>query len=120
MLHQPAHGGMASLVERDVLLLLAGDDLVLLLQTTDHAVHGIQEILAVDGLLLLPGRDEGGLVADVGDVGPGETRRLLGEELHVHGGVQFQGLQVHLEDGHALLEVGHVHVDLTVEASGAQ
>ena len=109
---------MACLVEGDGALLGGRHDLGLLLQTANDAINGVEEVLLGDGLGIAAGSNEGCLVADIGDVGTGETGRLTGKEVDVEAGVYLDGLQVYLEDLLALGEVGEVDVDLTVETSG--
>ena len=60
------------------------------------------------------------LVADVGNVGTRKTGSLTGEEIEVEVVGLLDGTQVHLEDGTALVDIGQVHVYLTVETSGTQ
>ena len=59
---------MASLMESNRTLLSLSHHLRLLLQTTDDTIHGIQEILLTHLLLTVTGSNQGGLVADVGNV----------------------------------------------------
>ena len=51
---------------------------------------------------------------------PENPGRLAGQEVHVHVVVELQRLQVHHEHLLALVQVGQVHVYLTVEAACAQ
>ena len=65
------------------------------------------------------GREDRGLVADVGEVGAGEAARLLGDQVQVD---VLDGLVagVHREDPLAALDVGRRDEHLAVEAAGAQ
>ena len=69
-----------------------------------------------------PSGDEGGLVADVGHVGPGHAGgqggQLPGDVLLVQ--VGFEAAQVDFENGGPALDVGRGHVDLSVEPAGSQ
>ena len=118
MLEHPAHSGVTGLVEGNGPLLLLGDQLVLLLESADHTVHGVQEVLLAHLLGVATGSDERRLVADVGDVRSTEAGRLAGQEVHINRVVRLEGAQVHIEDGLPLLEVRHVHVNLAVETAG--
>mmetsp|Transcript_4972 Transcript_4972/g.16656 ORF Transcript_4972/g.16656 Transcript_4972/m.16656 type:complete len:370 (+) Transcript_4972:176-1285(+) len=72
VLEEPAHRGVARLVVRDRGALLLREDLALLLQAADHAVHGALEMLHGHAVSPRARRVERGLVAHVGDVRPGE------------------------------------------------
>ena len=93
-------------------------DLAASFQSAYDAVDGIEEVLAVYGLLVLAGGYQCGLVADVGYVRSGEAGGLLGQELHVEVLHQLDLAQMHLEYLQALVLLGQVHVDLSVEAAG--
>ena len=67
----------------------------------------------------MAGGDQRSLVADVGDVGARETRRLTRQERTVELRIEFQRTQVDVENLLALLHVGQPHFDLTVETPGA-
>ena len=109
---------MSRFVECDGVLLVLRDDFGALFQTTDDAVHRIQEVLVRDELAVFSCGKEGRLVAHVGDVGAAESRRLLRQKIDVDGVVGFDGTQVYVEDGLALIDVWHVHIDLTVKTTG--
>ena len=103
-------------MEGDGVFLVFADDFGLLLQASHDAVHRIQEVLVCHQLPVFACRKQGRFVAHVGDVRPAEAWRLLGQELDVDGRVRLDRPQVHLEDGLAFHHVGHVDVDLAVEA----
>ena len=69
---------MPCLVVSDRAFLIIGEDLRLALQTTDNTVDGVHEVLFADFLMFITGSDECSLVADISDVGTGESRCLLG------------------------------------------
>ena len=108
---------MAGLVEGDGALLGGGHHLGLFLKSADDTVHSIQEILFLHTLLVVAGGYQRGLVADVGDVSTRETGRLTGQLLDVETLIDLDGLEVNLEDGLALVEVGEVNIYLAVEAA---
>ena len=116
----PRDGGVSCLVDGDAAFLLVGGDFRLFLQAADDAVDGGVEVGEVDHLLVVAGGDEGGLVADVGDVGAGEAGCLTCQQFDVEVVGLLDFAQVHVEDGHAVVDVGEVDVYLTVEAPGAQ
>ena len=66
------------------------------------------------------GREQRGLVHQVGEVGAGEAGRAPGQHVEVDAGRERLALGVHLEDRLAALEVGAVDDDLAVEAAGPQ
>ena len=66
------------------------------------------------------GRQQGGLVHRVGEVGPREPRRGLGDPAEIDVGGQRLVADVDLEDRLAPFEVGRVDDDLTVESTGAE
>ena len=121
---QPADRSMAAFVEGHHSFLMGGEDFGAFLQTTNNAVHSIQEVLFVYLLLILTGSNQGSLIAYIGDISTRETRGLFGEELTVDiafrlfVGVELQVAHMHIEDGLALFEVWQFHMDLTVETSG--
>ena len=61
---------MTRLVDGDAATLVLGDDLVLLLQTSDDTIHRIHKVLLLDRLLVVACRYERRLVADVCYVSP--------------------------------------------------
>ena len=105
-------------MDADHLLLRLGDDGALLLQTTDDAVDGVGEVDCLHRILRLTGGDQCRLIADVGNVCTGESRRLAGHLVRIHVGCQLEPLHVDEEDLLPLIEVGQVNVDLSVKAAG--
>ena len=73
---------MTRLVDGNAATLVLGDDLVLLLQTSDDTIHGIHEVLLFDRLLVVAGRYECSLVADVCYVCSREAWRLSCQLIH--------------------------------------
>ena len=95
-------------------------DFGLLFQSAHDAVDGFQEVLFAHELLAVACGYQGGLVADVGDVRARESRCLAGQQVHVHCVVYLDGAHMHAEDVLAFVQVGQIHVYLSVEASGTQ
>ena len=119
MLEEPARDRVAGLVVRDDLLLLGRDELVAL-EPADHAVRRLLKVGHRDLRRAAPRGDDGGLVAQVGDVGAGHARRQAREppEVLLDRAGEVERLEVHLEDRLAALDVGLVDDDLPVEAAG--
>ena len=92
----------------------------LLLQTTDDTIDSIEEVLFLHGLAVMAGCNQCSLVADIGDIGTRETWSLTGQEVDIYAIVGLHGLKMYLEDLLALVEVGEIDVNLTIETSGAQ
>ncbi len=120
VLEEPRDGGVACLVDGDAMLLLLRHDLRLLLETADDTIDRCVEVLGIDKGLVVAGGDEGCLVADVGDVGSREAGRLARELLDVEVGCELERTEVNLEDLDAVLQLGQIDVDLTVEATGTE
>ena len=110
---------MSHLMESGQALFLRGHDRLLAFDASDDAVDGLDEVLVFDNALVLPGRRQGRLVADVGDVGAGESSRMLGDVLQVEVLSELDLAQVDLEDVLALVQVGQGHLDLAVETARA-
>ena len=91
-----------------------------LFEAADYAVDGRMEVVEAHAVAVIAGGDEGGFVADVGDVGTGESGGLACELVDVEVGFALHIAQVHFEDGHTVGNFGQVHVDLAVETAGTQ
>ena len=111
---------MTGFVKSDGALFLLGHHLGLLLQTAYDAIYSGDEVLLRDSLLAVARCNQCGLVADVGDVRTAEARRLARQQVYVEGFIHLDGFQMHLEHRLALVQVGQIDMDLTVEASGTQ
>ena len=111
---------MTGLMDGDAALLGLCHHLRLLLQTADDTIHGVEEVLLAYHLRVMTGCDQRGLVADVGDIGTRESRCLTGQEVDVHAVVGLHGFQVYLEYLLTFVQVGQVHMDLTVETPCTQ
>ena len=117
ILRHPADGGVTRLVDGYAATLVFGDDLVLLLQTSDDTIHRIHKVLLFDRLLVVASRNERRLVADVCYVCSREAWRLSCQLIHIYIRSQLESLHMYEEDLLAVVQVGQVYVDLTVEAS---
>ena len=117
---EPTYRGVSGLVDGYGALLVGRHHLRLLLQSAHYAVHGVEEVLFLHGLLVVPCGYQRGLVADVGNVGSGESRGLAREIVDVDVVAEFQRLEVHEEYGLSLGQVRQVDVYLPVESSGTQ
>ena len=76
-----------------------------LFQSAYDTVYGIQEVLLFYKLLSVTGGNQGGFVADIGDIGTGETRSLAGQQFHVHRIVYLNGAQMYAEYFLTLVQV---------------
>jgi len=65
---QPAYSGVPCLVPCNGSLLHILDNLILLFQSANNAVNGIQEILAFHYLFIFPGSDQCRFIAYIGDI----------------------------------------------------
>src|SRR5690606_30337819 len=120
MLQEPSCHGVSCFVIGHDLFLFRRNDFIFLFQPPDHPVDGVLEVLHVDGFLILPRSDECGFVADVGNFGPGKTRSLCRQLLCIYFRIEFQGLQVYLENCLTAYNIRLVDADLPVEASWPQ
>ena len=109
---------VAGLVERDDSLLVVVEHPPRL-HARDHPLDGGVEVAHRD-LASAPSRGEdGGLVANVREVGAGEAAGLLGEQRQVDVGERL-GAGVHREHAFAAPDVGRHDEHLPVEAAWAQ
>ncbi|GBD40552.1 hypothetical protein HRbin38_00415 [bacterium HR38] len=101
-----AHHGMPGLMVGHGPLLLLGKLKGRPLEAQDDLVQGLQEVLLADFLGAIPGRQQGCLVDQVLQVGPGEARGEVGQLQGVH--LLGDGFtpHVHQEDIPALLQGG--------------
>ena len=111
---------MTSLMEGDATLLVGSHHLGLLLQSTYDTVNGIEEVLLAHRLLVMASSYQGSLVANIGDVGTREARRLASQEINVNGIVYLDRLQVNEEDGLTFVQAREIDMNLTVETTCTQ
>ena len=112
------HERVTGLVVGENPLLLLGHDATGL-QAGDDPLHRRFEVGVADVLLLGPSREDGGLVAHVGEVGAREAGRLTRDDFKVDVGSEFPP-RVHAEDRLAAGEIGRGDEDLPVEATGTK
>jgi hypothetical protein len=110
--------GVARLVVGDHPLLLVGDH-ALRLHAGHHPLERCVEVLGEDHVAAAAPREDRRLVADVGEVRPGQAARLAGDQLEVDVGQRLV-VRVDAEDVEAPGEVGGRDEDLAVEAARAQ
>ncbi len=91
MFQHPTHRSMAGFMVCNGFFLFRGDDLVFFLEPSYDPVNRIQEILLVYRFLFFSGGDQGGLVAYIGDVGPGKSRGLPGQKFQIQRFCRFIG-----------------------------
>ena len=77
------HEGVAGLVVGRVPLFLVADDHALALDAHEDLVLGVLEVLHRDLVLAVAGREQGGLVDQVGQVGAAEAGGRAGQDLEV-------------------------------------
>ena len=82
-----------------------GHHLGLLLQTADDTVDGIEKVLLLYHRTVMTSRNQGCLIADIGDVGTRETWGLAGEEVDIYTVVNLHRLQMYLKSLLTLVEV---------------
>ena len=116
----PAYGSMTRLMISDTAFLLSGHDLVLALQAANDTIDCVHEVNFRNRFLTLTRCNQGRLIAYIGDIGTRESGRLLSKEIHIHIRVQLERTEVNAKDINALLQVGELHVNLTVESSGTE
>jgi len=111
---------MAGLVVCDALPFLVLDVHPLACQPREHAVERFLKVLELDALLVPPGGEERGLVAQVLEVRPHEPRRAAGEdgEIHVRGELLVPDMD--LEDRLPPVQIRGGNCDLAVESPGAE
>ena len=102
------------------LLLVVGHHPALALRAGDDPLDGLLQLGHVDGGLVAPRREQGGLIDQVGQVGTGEPWGGAGQVLGDDALSQRLALGVHVEDLFPAQDVGPVDDDLAVEAPGPE
>ena len=115
-----AHNGMAALMHGHHAAVALADLVAALLRAHLHPGNGVHQQLLVNFLLAGAGRQDGCLVHHVFQFGAGGVGHTLGHVAQIHIRRKGFALAMHLEDGHAAVQVGIVHRHLPVEAAGAQ
>ena len=88
-----------------------------LFQTTDDAVYRIQEVLLAYEFLPVAGSDQCSLIADIGNICTRESRCLTCQQVHIYTIVYFNRAQMHAKYFFTFVQVGQIHVYLTVKTS---
>ena len=83
VLREESDQGMARLVDRHRVLLLGQEGVGGVSAAQDDPVPGFVDVLGVDDLPIVPHGDDGRLVDEIGQVGPGEPRRGPGHGVEV-------------------------------------
>ena len=108
---------MTSFVEGNRFLFFWSNNFILLFKTTNNAIDGIKEVLLFNVLLVMTCGNKCGFVTQISDIGPRETRRLLGKEIDVNFCRKFNRLEVDTKDFFTLIEVRHVDINLTIKTT---
>merc|ERR1719295_1615858 len=122
VLQHPADQGVARLVVGHHVPLLGRQHLGLLLGTSNDPLNGVLKILLSDLVLKVPGGVQGGLIDQVGQVGPAEAWCEGGEPLAVGSFVFLQHYPLHvtLQNVLPLWECRQVDSDMAVEPARSQ
>ena len=112
--------GVTALVIGDGGALLLAHHARLALRTGDDALHRLFNLVHRNQRTAAARRKQRGLVQQVRQVGAGKAHGKLGELIKAHVLVQRLVLRMDAQDLLAALNVGAVHGDLAIEASGTQ
>src|SRR6185312_13062033 len=116
----PANKGMPCFVECNYFLFAWRYKPVLLLQSANHTVNRIEEILFVNYLFVVSRSNKRSLVTNIRNISARETGGLLGKKINIYRGIYLQGFQVNLKNIFTLNQVWHVNINLPVKTAGAQ
>ncbi len=117
MFEHPAHGSMSAFVESDGPFFSRADDLASSFQPAHNTVDCIQKILLLDGCFVFSGGDQGSFVAYIGNVCPGKSRCLFGQEFQLKTFFQLQTFGMYLKNLQAFFHFGKIHMYLPVKPS---
>ena len=118
--HRQPDQGMSGLVIGRKLFLILGHDHGPPFGAHHDLVLGLLELGHRDQALVLPRRQKGGLVDQVGEIRAGKTGGAARDHLCIHIGGQRHLFHVDLEDHFAAQHIGVRHNDLAVETAGPQ
>src|SRR5690625_4654139 len=90
------------------------------LETPDHLVERIVEVVHIDGSLIAPRRDQSSLIAHVRDFCTSKTRCHFGKNLCLDRIIDLDMFQVYFKNLSSSVEVRPVDTELSVKPSGAQ
>ena len=108
---------MTGLMDRYRAFLSLRHHLRLLLQTSNNTVYSIKEVLLTYFGTVMASRNQCCLITYIGDIRTRETWGLTSQEVNIQILIEFQGLQVYLENLLTLVEIGHVNMYLAVETT---
>ncbi len=116
----PGDQGVSCLMVGGHFLFPAVDYPALAFRTGDNPLHRLLKIGHHDAFLILAGGQQRGLVNQVREIGPAETRGFLGQGFQVN--LRSNGLSggMHLEDGLPSHHVGQVQHHPPVEPAGPE
>ena len=86
-----------------------------LFQPTDDTVYCIQEVLFANEFLSVTGSDQCRFVADIGNVGAGESRSLASQQVYIYRVIYLDRAQVYAKYFFTFIQVGQIYVYLAVE-----
>ena len=109
--------GVARFVDCRQALFLIADDMAAAFRTEADFFAGFFQFSHVDDFLISPGSQEGCFVEQVAQVGTGEARRLLGDDVEVDILAEGLAFGVDVEDSPAAAQVRPVDGDLPVETA---
>ena len=114
------HDRVAHFVEGHHFFLVVLEHAALLLEASHHPFNRFVEIPLGHLGAVGPGRQEGRLIHQVGQIGTGKATGGLGDLVEVDRLLQLHLLGVDVEDHLATGEVGAIHQHLAIEAAWAQ
>ena len=117
---QPPHNGVAGLVVGRELLLIVAHHHGAPFRAHHHLVLGALEFLHVHQFLVRPGREQSGLVDQIGQIRAGKPRRAAGDDVGLHIVGDGHLAHVHLEDLLPSPNVRQRHHHLPVKPPRAQ
>src|SRR5205814_10142806 len=81
-------------------------------------VASILDVFASDGLGVIAGAGNGGLVQEIGQISSGKSRRAACDPLEIEFAIERNVPRMHFQNCFATSQVGEVHHDLAIESSG--
>ena len=111
---------MTCLMTCDGFLFLCSGDFGAFLQSTDYAVHGINEILTLHHIFVMACSNQSRLVTYIGNISPGKARGLASQQVNINRLIGLYPLEMHIENGNTVVQFGKLYIDLTVETPCTQ
>ncbi len=106
MFQQPAQGGVTCFMVGYALTFIRSCYFSSFLQTSDDTVDCIHEVFFLDKLFTVTSGNQSSFIADIGNVGTGETGSLACQEFGIDAFVDFDRTQMHSEYLFTLVQVG--------------